>query len=156
MAITERFYFESAFYLSKPGYIHFLVPAVVIIEKVEEIRDSRGIETGKLHIKWIKSNGGDEIDKFLIECKAGSFLISETVSFISGQVDYEHNTSNVVQGTSVYVTIYAINSAGNSSTSSIIVTSNKVFLILIVPIIENHLVELHINYFFQLHRFLLM
>ena len=105
----------------------FLAPAVVSDVKVTEIQDNRGIETGKLHVEWRKSDGGDEIDEFLIECKAGSFLLSETVSFISGQVNYEHNTTNVVQGVNISVTIYAINSAGNSSISSMISTGNKAF-----------------------------
>ena len=93
----------------------FTVPETVCLETVNEILDENGFETGRLHVEWRKVNGGDEIDVFMVLCVYGSVSVTEEVPFVSGQSYYEHNTTNLVQGGTVYITIYAINSVGNST-----------------------------------------
>ena len=88
---------------------------MVLLENVKEIFHENGYETGKLCIEWSKTSGGDEINEFTVECASGSFLVRDYVPFVSGQNRYEHNTTKLIQGGSVFVTIYAANSVGNSS-----------------------------------------
>ena len=107
----------------------FLVPAAVTKFNVREIDDENGTKAGKLQIKWDKPNGGDAITKFLVETTSEVFSTSIFISFVTGQISYEHNTTQLQQGSSVLVTISTINPAGNYSNVLKLISLGKVTFI---------------------------
>lgn len=112
IALKQKKYLIQDFYF----VLFASAPAAVIITEIEEVLDDDSHKTGKLRINWNKTEGGDEIDGFLVKCQSNSYEVEETVSYVPGQSHYEHITRKLFQGEVVNVTVSARNSAGNTST----------------------------------------